>query len=142
MFFVKWTMHMNYGRWTVWTMNCICFFPLNIMNKSSDDCPKSLIKFLYASALVECSSQTTPRALKQFPCNIFKQSNNSFFTQSPTIFFSGRVLTTYPPGMYLLKGNNRNTRTRCEICSKLTIKTTEWRQWRRFGVYIVNFEQI
>ena len=28
-----------------------------------------------------------------------------------------------PAGIYLLKVNNRNTRTRCEICSKLTIKT-------------------
>ena len=31
----------------------------------------------------------------------------------------------YPVGIYLLKVNNRNTRTRCEICSKLTIKTPE-----------------
>ena len=30
-----------------------------------------------------------------------------------------------PAGIYLFKVNNRNTRTRCEICSKLTIKTTE-----------------
>ena len=36
---------------------------------------------------------------------------------------------------YLLKVNNRNTRTRCEIYSKLTIKTTERR-------HIVNFEYI
>ena len=28
----------------------------------------------------------------------------------------------------LSKGNNRNTRKRCEICSKLTIKTAERRQ--------------
>ena len=28
-------------------------------------------------------------------------------------------------GIYLLKLNNRNTRTRCEICSKLTIETPE-----------------
>ena len=35
-----------------------------------------------------------------------------------------RVLV-YPVGIYLLKVNNRNTRTRCEICSKLTIKTPE-----------------
>ena len=28
-----------------------------------------------------------------------------------------------PAGIYLLKVNNRNTRARCEICSKLTIKT-------------------
>ena len=47
-----------------------------------------------------------------------------------------------PAGIYLLKVNNRNTRTRCEICSKLTIKTSERRQWRRSGVFIVNFENI
>ena len=29
---------------------------------------------------------------------------------------------------------------RCEICSKLTIKTPE--QWRRSGVFIVKFEHI
>ena len=30
--------------------------------------------------------------------------------------------STIPAGIYLLKVNNRNARTRCEICSKLTIK--------------------
>ena len=45
-------------------------------------------------------------------------------------------------GIYLPKVNNRNTRTRCEICSKLTIKISERRQWRRSGVFIVNFEYI
>ena len=52
----------------------------------------------------------------------------------------------YPAGIYLLKVNNRNTRTRCEICSKLTIKTPERRSKltiktpeRRF---IVSFEHI
>ena len=29
-----------------------------------------------------------------------------------------------------------------KICSKLTIKTPERRQWRRSGVFTVNFEQI
>ena len=42
----------------------------------------------------------------------------------------------------MLKVNNRNTRTRCEICSKLTTKTLEGRQWRRSGVFIVNFEHV
>ena len=36
-----------------------------------------------------------------------------------------------PAGNYMFKVNNRNTRTRCEICSKLTIKTPERRHWRR-----------
>ena len=34
----------------------------------------------------------------------------------------------YPAGIYLLKVNNKNTRIRCEICSKLIIKTPERRQ--------------
>ena len=33
----------------------------------------------------------------------------------------------FPVGMYLLKVNNRNTRTSCEKCSKLIIKTPERR---------------
>ena len=45
-------------------------------------------------------------------------------------------------GIYLLKVNNKNTRTRCEICSKLKIKTPERRQKRRSGVFIVDFEDI
>ena len=34
------------------------------------------------------------------------------------------------------------TTTRCDICSKLTIKTSEGRQWRRSGVFIVSCEHI
>ena len=54
------------------------------------------------------------------------------------------VISTFldPAGNYMFKVNNRNTRTKCEICSKLTIKTSERRQWRRSGVFIVNFEHI
>ena len=33
-----------------------------------------------------------------------------------------------PVGICLLKVNNKNTRTRCEICSKLTRKIPEQRQ--------------
>ena len=42
----------------------------------------------------------------------------------------------------MFKVNNRNTRTTCEVCSKLTIKTPERRHWRRYGVFIANFEDI
>ena len=38
--------------------------------------------------------------------------------------------------------NNRNNRTRCEICLKLTIKTPERRHLRRSGAVIVNFAHI
>ena len=34
----------------------------------------------------------------------------------------------YPTNIYLFKANNRNTRKRCEICSKLTMEISERRQ--------------
>ena len=43
--------------------------------------------------------------------------------------------------IYLFKFNNKNTRKKCEGCSKLTIKTPKRRQWRHSGVFI-NFENI
>ena len=46
------------------------------------------------------------------------------------LFWTLKPLTTKPAGNYMFKVNNRNTRTRCEICSKLTIKTSERRHWR------------
>ena len=53
-------------------------------------------------------------------------------------FWGGRS----PANIYLFKFNNRNTRKRCEMCSKLTIKTPERCHWRHSGVSIVNFERI
>ena len=52
-----------------------------------------------------------------------------------------------PAGIYLLKVNNRNTRTRCEICSKLTInRNTRTRceicSKLTINIVIVNFEQV
>ena len=44
--------------------------------------------------------------------------------------------------IHLFKVNNRNTRKRCKIRSKLTIKTPEHRLWRCSGVFIVSFEHI
>ena len=44
-----------------------------------------------------------------------------------------------PAGNYMFKVNNGKTRTKCEICSKLTIKNNAR---RRSGVFVVNFEHI
>ena len=41
---------------------------------------------------------------------------------------------------YLLKVNNRNTRARGEICSRVAIKTPEERHC--FSAFIVNFEHV
>ena len=50
------------------------------------------------------------------------------------------MFSDFPAGIYLLKVENRNTRTRCEICSKLTIKTPERRHWCCCGAFIVNVD--
>ena len=47
-----------------------------------------------------------------------------------------------PGDNFMLKINNRNTKTRCEMCSELTLKIPERRHWRRSGVGTVNFELI
>ena len=53
------------------------------------------------------------------------------------------LLLTYfipvPANTYLSKFDRWK---RCEICSKLTIKTPQWHCWHRNGIFIVNFEQI
>ena len=60
-----------------------------------------------------------------------------------TLYY-GTTNTSFSTGIYLLKVNNRTTRTKCEICSKLTIKTSErrHRHTSSYGVSIVNFEQL
>ena len=47
-------------------------------------------------------------------------------------------------GLRLFPGGigNKDTRTMCEICSKLIIKTPERRQLHRSGVFTVNIKHI
>ena len=47
-----------------------------------------------------------------------------------------------PGCIQLLNVNNWNTRAKCKICSELTIKTPDWRQWHRSDIFIVNVEHI
>ena len=53
-----------------------------------------------------------------------------------------RDLNACPASNYMFKVNYRNSRARCETCSKLTIKTPEQRHWRRSSVFIVDFQHI
>ena len=57
-----------------------------------------------------------PLVLNRVPTSVRKSRTNTFDE------------SINPAGIYLLKVNNRDTRTRCKICSKLTIKTPEQRQ--------------
>ena len=51
-------------------------------------------------------------------------------------------MKTHPVVVYLFKVNNKNTRTMFEICSKLTIKTLEWRQWRHYVLLLTFSKQM
>ena len=61
----------------------------------------------------------------------------SSYQNIPTAFYR-----CIPAVDYMFKVNTRNTRARCEICSKFTIKIPQRRHWRCFSVFFVNFEQI
>ena len=72
---------------------------------------------------------TKPNDLHQFnllyvPHNVFEGNTYKYILTCVDVASRYKVVRA---GIYLLKVNNRNTRTRCEICSKLTIKTPERR---------------
>ena len=83
------------------------------------------------------------RTIPQFSCSIISVCETDLMN---TIFsFLHSESQSVAPCLsvvYLFKVNSRNTRARCKICSKLTIKTPERRHWRCSGVLIVNFEHI
>ena len=58
-----------------------------------------------------------------------------------SLIMSNKFKRINPAGIYLLKVNNRNTRTRWKICSNLTIKTLD-ANWHHSGAFIFNFEHI
>ena len=59
--------------------------------------------------------------------------NKKTWRKKATTSMFRMYIDIFPAGIYLLKVNNRNTRTRCEICSKLTIKIPFWlnKLWMR-----------
>ena len=65
--------------------------------------------------------------------SILMWQNKETCSLKSKVFKSSNVIVTgwwglIPANIYLFKVNNRNTRKRFEICSKLTIKTPERRQ--------------
>ena len=47
---------------------------------------------------------------------------------------------SYPDGIYLFKVANGNTRTICEICLKLTIKTSDGYNRLLSTIFIIDFK--
>ena len=88
-----------------------------------------------------CSKWTiqSPEEHRWYHSEIFTVNFKQILSIAPV----SKILTlNIPTGINLFKVRNKNTRTRCEIYSKLTIKTPGRRHWRRFCVFTVNFEHI
>ena len=60
---------------------------------------------------------------------VSEKNNNQFYL---TLNSFQRYISA---GIYLLKLNYRNTRIKCETCSKLTLNTPEQHHWHRSGVF-------
>ena len=88
-----------------------------------------------SSFFLEVWSDITSETVKYF--EMFS-SINLMKTDIYQIFFGSH----WQSNIYWFKVNNRKSRERCEMCSKLSIKTPQRRQWRRFGVFVVKFEHI
>ena len=65
--------------------------------------------------------------------NLDKMSQSENMVIHMVLWFM--ISFSFPAGIYLIEVNNRNTRTMCEICSKLTIKIPERRQC--FNLWLV-----
>ena len=138
---------------------CQIFSLASSLSTKSISVPKNYVRQL--SRLLETSSRKYYKVL--FPASPFFQTSITFHNRNQSFDFYwksnnwflyeiqnwaemgykiyGQVFCysrkAFPAGIYLLKVNNRNTRARCQICSKLTIKPIP-----RSVVFIVNFEHI
>ena len=94
--------------------------------------------------LPEDLNKWTPNSNSQFTCVswfTYEQIQNcKIWNYFPLQVTNPRCITSV--GNYIFKVNNINTKTKSEICSKSTIKTPEWCQWHRSGVFNVNFKHI
>ena len=90
-----------------------------------------LLKVNYRNPLMICNFPLMS------PASVFCAPHTTFFHFEPI-----KVIKSILANICLFKVNNRNTRKRCKICVKLTIKPPEQRHWRPSGVFIVKFEHI
>ena len=81
----------------------------------------------YGDIKTLCIGETNPTKFLDICLSKLDLGVEKNHTKANSNVISYLLVTTNPAGIYLLKVNNRNTRTRCEICSKLTIKTPERR---------------
>ena len=95
-----------------------------------------------SKALREFTYQIPITSWKMHSFNLAFFYSRAFFTQelngSPCL----NKKYSFRSGNYMFKGNNRNPRIRCYMCSKLAIKKPEGSQWGRSGFFIAHVEHI
>ena len=105
-----------------------------------------LLQYWVTQPAFTCPKSTVETPIQYTYHNIMKRTCRHLLVQSQQWKHQNNIPTTVlrsdSAGTYLLKANRGNTRTMCEIDSKLTITTAKRRHWCRFSVFIVNFEQI
>ena len=121
------------GTWKTWNFSCLAS---NSVKKST--CPFNVFLCSRLNQLNLCIS---------FRSSFLQCLEFYLFCSYFILFLFCSLLFHHllPAAIYLLKVNNRNTRTRCEIYSKLTVKTPERcqrRHWRRSGNFVVDSEHI
>ena len=88
-------------------------------------------------ALIKPFWGTKKKCKNKNSCQFYLLSGNGAVTVNK-LMLSSKINCVlqfiYWVSIYLLKINKRNTRTMCEICSNLTIKTPEQYHWRHSDV--------
>ena len=69
--------------------------------------------------------------MANFKMDVTRKQITLSFPKNKHFLFPNMHTGISPASNYMFKVNNRNTRTRCEMCSKLTVKISERRQCRR-----------
>ena len=99
-----------------------------------------MVDWLISLRNIKNSEWSRKAFLNDAKCKNGRQQSYQF--NYPWKAISSLHATLNAANIYLFKVNNRNTRKRCEIYSKFTIKTPERHRWRHSGVFINNFEHI
>ena len=84
------------------------------------------------------SSKITILSMSCFRFLSLKTKTRDNFENVAITIQKSKLAPAPPANIYLPKVNYGSTRKRCEICSKFTIKITEWGQWHCSTVFIVN----
>ena len=98
-------------------------FPKNLFG----DISYLLREYLNMAAAKVCTNQIFNTHLSLLPHGGYTNTSLGSRKLGPIFFtpFCHTSLNVIPASIYLLKVNNRNTRTRCEICLKLAINTPD-----------------